>query len=95
MTTATIPNYLDVSLPVADRIADLLGRMTVEEKIGQMLQLDARDELEDQVVRMHAGSILHASPEKVLRARAMKKKGMNVNDTVTVVRTDPKTQENA
>ncbi|MDR7186973.1 beta-glucosidase [Microbacterium trichothecenolyticum] len=71
MTTATIPNYLDISLPVADRIADLLGRMTVEEKIGQMLQLDARDDLEDQVVRMHAGSILHASPEKVLRAREL------------------------
>jgi len=65
------PAYLDVSLPVADRIADLLGRMTVEEKIGQMLQLDARDDLDDQVVRMHAGSILHASPEKVLRAREL------------------------
>ena len=71
MTIATIPAYLDVALPVADRIADLLGRMTVEEKIGQMLQLDARDDLEDQVVRMHAGSILHASPEKVLRAREL------------------------
>ncbi|WP_308291284.1 exo-beta-d-1,3/1,6-glucosidase [Microbacterium ureisolvens] len=66
-----LPAYLDVSLPVADRIADLLGRMTVEEKIGQMLQLDARDDLEDQVLRMHAGSILHASPEKVLRAREL------------------------
>ncbi|WP_235008301.1 exo-beta-d-1,3/1,6-glucosidase [Microbacterium timonense] len=65
------PAYLDVSLPVADRIADLLGRMSVEEKVGQMLQLDARDDLEDQVVRMHAGSILHASPEKVLRAREL------------------------
>ncbi|MFB7892288.1 glycoside hydrolase family 3 N-terminal domain-containing protein [Microbacterium sp. NPDC056044] len=65
------PAYLDVSLPVADRIADLLRRMTVEEKIGQMLQLDARDDLEDQVLRMHAGSILHASPEKVLRAREL------------------------
>lgn len=65
------PAYLDVSLPVADRIADLLGRMTVEEKIGQMLQLDARDDLEEQVVRMHAGSILHASPEKVLHAREL------------------------
>ncbi|MFK4804410.1 glycoside hydrolase family 3 N-terminal domain-containing protein [Microbacterium sp. ZW CA_36] len=71
MTTATSPAYLDVSLPVADRIADLLGRMTAEEKIGQMLQLDAREDLEDQVVRMHAGSILHASPEKVLRAREL------------------------
>ncbi|WP_228484755.1 glycoside hydrolase family 3 N-terminal domain-containing protein [Microbacterium cremeum] len=65
------PAYLDASLPVADRIADLLGRMTLEEKIGQMLQLDARDDLEDQVLRMHAGSILHASPERVLRAREL------------------------
>ncbi|WP_239453271.1 MULTISPECIES: glycoside hydrolase family 3 N-terminal domain-containing protein [Microbacterium] len=65
------PAYLDVSLPVADRIADLLGRMSVEEKIGQMLQLDARDDLEDQVLHKHAGSILHASPEKVLRAREL------------------------
>ncbi|MDW4571444.1 glycoside hydrolase family 3 N-terminal domain-containing protein [Microbacterium sp. M3] len=71
MTAATTPNHLDASLPVADRIADLLGRMTVEEKIGQMLQLDAREDLEDQVLRRHAGSILHASPEKVLRARAL------------------------
>ncbi|WP_374238030.1 glycoside hydrolase family 3 N-terminal domain-containing protein [Microbacterium sp. SS28] len=45
--------------------------MTVEEKIGQMLQLDAREDLDDQVARMHAGSILHASPEKVLRAREL------------------------
>lgn len=68
--TVPLP-YLDPSLPVADRIADLLGRMTVEEKIGQMLQLDARDDLEEQVLRMHAGSILHASPERVLRAREL------------------------
>ena len=45
--------------------------MTLEEKIGQMLQLDARDDLDDQVLRMHAGSILHASPERVLRAREL------------------------
>ncbi|MGK3951008.1 glycoside hydrolase family 3 N-terminal domain-containing protein [Microbacterium sp. I2] len=65
------PPYLDPSLPVADRIADLLARMSVEEKVGQMLQLDARDDLDEQVLRMHAGSILHASPEKVLRAREL------------------------
>ncbi|MGN6218328.1 MAG: glycoside hydrolase family 3 N-terminal domain-containing protein [Microbacterium sp.] len=71
MTTATIPNYLDETLPVADRIADLLGRMTVEEKVGQMMQLDARDDLEDHVLRKHVGSILHTSPERVLRAREL------------------------
>jgi len=71
VTTATIPNYLDETLPVADRIADLLGRMTVEEKVGQMLQLDARDDLDDHVLRKHVGSILHTSPERVLRAREL------------------------
>ncbi|WP_374312865.1 glycoside hydrolase family 3 N-terminal domain-containing protein [Microbacterium sp.] len=66
--TTDLP-YLDSELPVEARIADLLGRMTLEEKVGQMLQLDAREDLEDQVLRMHAGSILHASPARVLRAR--------------------------
>jgi len=34
------PRYLDPSAPVDERIEDLLGRMTIEEKIGQMNQLD-------------------------------------------------------
>ncbi|MRX44805.1 beta-glucosidase [Agromyces sp. Q22] len=70
MTTADIvsPMYLDSTSPVADRIADLLSRMSVEEKVGQMLQLDAREDLEDQVLRQHVGSILHASPERIALA---------------------------
>ena len=61
--------YLDVDLPVGERIDDLLSRMTVQEKIGQMLQLDAREGVERHVLEMHAGSILHTSPQDVLRAR--------------------------
>ena len=34
--------YLDSSLPIPARVADLLGRMTLEEKVGQMMQLDPR-----------------------------------------------------
>lgn len=68
--TAAVP-YLDPALATSERIADLLARMTREEKVGQMLQLDAREDLDDQVLRMHAGSILHASPERVLRAREL------------------------
>jgi len=60
--------YLDASLPVEERVADLLGRMTLPEKVGQMMQFDAREELEHIVLERHAGSILHTSPEKVLRA---------------------------
>lgn len=63
--------YSDPSLPVEDRIADLLARMTREEKVGQMMQLDARDDLEDQVLRRHVGSILHTSPERLVRAHEL------------------------
>lgn len=60
--------YLDAGLGVDERVADLLGRMSLPEKIGQMMQLDARGDLDHIVLERHAGSILHASPEKVLRA---------------------------
>ncbi|WP_425837238.1 glycoside hydrolase family 3 N-terminal domain-containing protein [Microbacterium sp. PA5] len=70
MTTVDLSTspYLDPNLPVDDRVADLLGRMTLPEKVGQMLQLDAREDLDEAVLGRHAGSILHTSPEKVLQA---------------------------
>ncbi|SMC55563.1 glycoside hydrolase family 3 N-terminal domain-containing protein [Lentzea albidocapillata] len=61
--------YLDATLPTAERVADLLGRMTPAEKVGQMMQLDSREDLDDHVLRKHVGSILHTSPERVLRAQ--------------------------
>jgi beta-glucosidase len=64
-------NYQDPSLTTAERVADLLSRMSVEEKIGQMLQLDARDDLRDHVLRRNVGSILHTSPERILEANAL------------------------
>jgi beta-glucosidase len=33
--------YLDSAAPVQARVADLLGRMTLAEKIGQMVQIEA------------------------------------------------------
>jgi beta-glucosidase len=71
MTVSTIAPYQDPTLGVAERVEDLLGRMTLAEKIGQMLQLDARDDLDDHVLRRHVGSVLHASPERVLRAHEL------------------------
>ena len=70
LQTQTLP-YLDPSLTVAERVADLLGRMTLEEKVGQMLQLDARDDLDDHILRRRVGSILHTSPERIIRAREL------------------------
>jgi beta-glucosidase len=60
--------YRDPGLSVERRIDDLLGRMTLAEKIGQMLQLDARQDLKESVGTRLAGSILHASPERMLEA---------------------------
>jgi beta-glucosidase len=63
----TLP-YQDASKPVEERLEDLLARMTLAEKVGQMLQLDARGDLEDVVSDKVVGSILHASPERMLVA---------------------------
>lgn len=62
-------DYLNPSLPIAQRVGDLLGRMTLEEKVGQMMQLDARTgELDELIVKRHVGSILHTSPDNLVRA---------------------------
>ncbi|WP_350308754.1 glycoside hydrolase family 3 N-terminal domain-containing protein [Sanguibacter hominis] len=66
----TLP-YLDPSLPVPDRVADLLGRMTLPEKVGQMLQLDASYGVRHLIEEKHVGSILHTSPELVREAHAL------------------------
>ncbi|WP_394327840.1 glycoside hydrolase family 3 N-terminal domain-containing protein [Agromyces cerinus] len=64
-------DYRDRRLPVADRVADLIGRMTLDEKIGQMMQLDARDDLERSILDMHVGSLLHASSDRLRLAHEL------------------------
>lgn len=63
--------YADPSASVAERVEDLLGQLTLAEKVGQMLQLDARQDLTDIVSNKRAGSILHASPSRMLEAIAL------------------------
>lgn len=66
--TVNLP-YRNPKLPIEERIADLLGRMTLEEKVGQMMQLDARSgDLDDLIVNKHVGSILHTSPSDLPKA---------------------------
>ena len=38
-----VPAYKNPNLPVNARVDDLIARMTLEEKIGQMTQLDWRE----------------------------------------------------
>lgn len=55
----SVPSYKDAKLPAQQRAKDLLSRMTLEEKVGQMLQLDGRSKAEENYDRMHPGSFLH------------------------------------
>ncbi|MDM7854968.1 exo-beta-d-1,3/1,6-glucosidase [Cellulomonas alba] len=68
--SALLP-YLDPSIPVDQRVKDLVARMTLSEKVGQMLQLDAREGVPHLVNDLHVGSILHTSPERVIEAHEL------------------------
>jgi len=52
--------YLDPGLPVKQRVADLLGRMTLAEKVGQMTQAErgAVDSDQAQIAGLALGSLL-------------------------------------
>ncbi|WP_438019730.1 glycoside hydrolase family 3 N-terminal domain-containing protein [Sorangium sp. So ce315] len=55
------PLYRDAKQPVDRRVEDLLRRMTLDEKVGQLMQLDAQGDLEDAIGRMKVGSLLHCN----------------------------------
>ena len=61
-------SYQDSGLPTVVRVADLLARMTLAEKVGQCMQLDAQGDLDDLVTRQNVGSLLHVPPERMGRA---------------------------
>jgi beta-glucosidase len=54
----TLPAYLDSSLSAEARALDLLARMTLEEKLGQMTQVEKNSISDNDVYRYFIGSIL-------------------------------------
>lgn len=52
------PNYLDPNLPVEDRVNDLLPRMDINEKIGQMTQVLSSIGPNSQITTYFIGSVL-------------------------------------
>lgn len=52
------PPYRDPRQPVEQRVEDLLGRMTLAEKIGQMTQVDKNRLTPADVYRYHIGALL-------------------------------------
>ncbi|HVV08464.1 glycoside hydrolase family 3 protein [Amycolatopsis sp.] len=59
-TDSRTPAYLNPRLPVAQRVSDLLSRMTLAEKIGQMTQAErgAIDADQSQITSLGLGSVL-------------------------------------
>lgn len=64
---STLP-YCNPALTVEERVADLLSRMTLEEKVGQLMLWDARSEDLSFINSYRPGSILHIVGEKISRA---------------------------
>jgi beta-glucosidase len=56
--TAAGEPYRDPTLPVATRVADLLGRMSLDEKLGQMTQAERASITNAQITQFRIGSVL-------------------------------------
>jgi beta-glucosidase len=50
--------YLDASLPIEDRVEDLLGRMTIRDKIAQMTQVEKNSIFPQDIAALGIGSLL-------------------------------------
>jgi beta-glucosidase len=60
--------YRDAAAPVARRVSDLLSRMTLAEKVGQMLQLNGQVQPVKTVQEKQPGSLLHILNERLAEA---------------------------
>ncbi len=62
------PAYRDPALTIEERVADLLGCMTLEEKVGQLMMCDARGEDLSFIRTLQPGSLLHILGAKIILA---------------------------
>jgi beta-glucosidase len=60
--------YKDASQPISRRVEDLLSRMTLAEKVGQMLQLNGQVDPVQTVREKQPGSLLHILNERLAEA---------------------------
>ena len=65
-----IPLYKDPSQPVELRTSDLLSRMTLAEKVGQLMQLNGQIEPVQTIRRYEPGSLLHILNDRLTEAMA-------------------------
>ncbi len=68
-------SYQNPDLPIPQRVADLISRMTIPEKVGQMLQLavdtgtwGGAADLDHLIGHYQIGSILHTAPDLLAKA---------------------------
>src|SRR3954469_25844882 len=62
------PLYRDPTQPAVRRVEDLLSRMTLAEKVGQMLQLDGQTDPLKNVREKQPGSMFHILNERLIEA---------------------------
>lgn len=69
--SVTSAAYLNPNLSIEERVNHLLGMMTLEEKVGQLMLWDARGEDLSFINTRQPGSVLHILGDKITRAMDM------------------------
>lgn len=57
-TVAAAPAYLDATAPVEERVADLLGRMSLDDKVGQMTLVEKGSITPEELAAARVGAVL-------------------------------------